>query len=347
MTILAVNDAPDCTPALSSGDEETPQTGTVSCIDVEGDDVTYVMGTAPAKGTMNTFDTATGDWTYTPLINRTGAVAFTFRATDGTLISTPATVSITLVDVNDPPVAKNDTKPFTATSTTTIVVTSNDFSGPAVSGVTSEPGDTVNVTAATGATKGILTIAANGKGVVYDPRGCATGDDAFSYEITDGHGATAHASVFVTIARPGTNGLSKKPITDTPALAFVTGSTFGSTTPMRLSWCGATSGAAGQGLPGRPEHQRRVLVQEPAQGDEGHLHDPEPRALDALSLARPDDRHEGPQQRLPHLARLSPRPDRGRQLRDHVHRRLADALDLERVGRHGASSLALPATRRR
>ena len=66
----------------------------------------------------------------------------------------PATLSITLVDVNDPPVAKNDTKPITATTTTTIIVTANDFSGPAVSGVTSEPGDTVNVTAATGASRG-------------------------------------------------------------------------------------------------------------------------------------------------------------------------------------------------
>ncbi len=102
----------------------------------------------------------------------------------------------------------------------------------------------MTVTAATGSSKGILSIASNGKGVVYDPRGCATGDDTFSYEITDGHGATSHASVFVTLARPGTNGLSKKPITDTPAVAFVTGSTIGSTTPMRLSWCGATSGGA-------------------------------------------------------------------------------------------------------
>ena len=70
-----------------------------------------------------------------------------------------------------------------------------------------------------------------------------TGDDTFSYEITDGHGATAHASVFVTLARPGTNGLSKRPITDTPALSFVTGSAIGSTTPMRLSWCGALAAA--------------------------------------------------------------------------------------------------------
>jgi VCBS repeat-containing protein len=243
VTIDPVNDAPDCTPATSSGDEETPQSGTVSCIDVEGDAITYAKGTGPSKGSL-TFDPSTGDWDYTPFVNRTGADAFTFTATDTLLVSAPAIVSITLVDVNDPPVAKNDTKTFNATSTTTIGVTSNDFSGPVVSGVTSEPGDTVNVTAASGATKGSLSIAGNGKGVVYDPRGCATGDDAFSYEITDGHGATAHASVFVTVARPGTNGLSKKPITDTPALSFVTGSTIGSTTPMRLSWCGATSGGA-------------------------------------------------------------------------------------------------------
>ena len=208
-------------------------------------------------------------------------------------------MSITLVDVNDPPVAKNDTKTFTATSTTTIGVTSNDFSGPVVGGVTSEPGDTVTVTAATGSSKGILSIAANGKGVVYDPRGCATGDDTFSYEITDGHGATAHASVFVTLARPGTNGLSKKPITDTPALAFITGSTIGQHDADAPVVVRRDLGWGGQGLPGRPEHQRRLVVQEPAQGDQGHLDDPQPRPVDALSLARPDDRQEEPHERLP------------------------------------------------
>ena len=63
-----MNDAPDCTPATSSGDEETPQSGTLSCVDVEGDSVTYAKATGPTKGSA--IVDPDGDWTYTPLVNR-------------------------------------------------------------------------------------------------------------------------------------------------------------------------------------------------------------------------------------------------------------------------------------
>ena len=112
LTIDPVNDAPDCTPATSSGDEETPQSGTVSCIDVEGDAVTYVMGTAPAKGTMTTFDTSTGDWTYTPLVNRNGTDRSRSGRPTGRSTRRPRPCRY-VVDVERPPVAKNDTKSFT------------------------------------------------------------------------------------------------------------------------------------------------------------------------------------------------------------------------------------------
>ena len=246
ITLDPVNDAPDCSPGSSSGNEETSQSGTASCTDVDlgAGTLTYAVSTIPTKGTVTVFDTTTGDWTYVPLVNRTGADSFKVTASDGQLTSTAATISLTLVDVNDAPVAKTDTKTISATSTTTISVTGNDFSGPVIGGVTSEPTDAVTVTSATGASRGSLSIAAGGQGIVYDPRGCGSGDDTFSYTITDSHGATATAAVFVTIARPGTHGLSKKPITDTPTIAFVSGSTIGSTTPMKLTWCGVTAGGA-------------------------------------------------------------------------------------------------------
>ena len=236
VTIDPVNDAPDCTPGTSSGDEETQQSGTVSCIDPEGDPITYQLGTGSSKGAAVV--NGDGSWTYQPLVNRNGTDSFTFKASDGSLFCTLATMALTIIDVNDPPVAKFDAKSFTVTSTTTIPVTANDVSGPFIGSVTSEPTDTVTVTGTSGGAKGILSIAGGGHGVVYDPRGCARGDDTFSYTITDSHGATATASVFVTLNRPGTAGLSTKPITDTPALSFITGSTIGSTTPMKLSWCG-------------------------------------------------------------------------------------------------------------
>ncbi len=43
--------------------------------------------------------------TYTPAANYNGADSFTFTVNDGTVTSAPATVSITVTAVNDPPVA--------------------------------------------------------------------------------------------------------------------------------------------------------------------------------------------------------------------------------------------------
>ncbi len=43
--------------------------------------------------------------TYTPAANYNGPDSFTFTVNDGTVTSAPATVSITVTAVNDPPVA--------------------------------------------------------------------------------------------------------------------------------------------------------------------------------------------------------------------------------------------------
>ncbi len=247
ITLNPVNDAPVCTPDTSSGNEETDQSGTVVCTDVDlgGGSLLYANPVGPSKGTITSFDTATGAWTYHPNTNRTGTDTFKVTAKDDLLATSAAvTITLTIVDVNDPPVAKSDFPTITATNTTTIAVTSNDLVGPIFGGVTSEPTDSITVTGVSGGGKGTLSIAPGGHGVVYDPRGCGYGSDSFSYTITDSHGATSQSSVFVTIARPGTSGRSKKPITDTPAIAFVAGSTIGSTTPMKLSWCGVTAGGA-------------------------------------------------------------------------------------------------------
>ena len=69
--------------------------------------------------------------------------------------------------------------------------------------------------------------------------GCATGTDTFTYTLTDGGGMTDTATVFVTI-----NGPASFPFADGPRPAFVSGSTIGTTTPVRMSWCGLTSGTS-------------------------------------------------------------------------------------------------------
>jgi large repetitive protein len=235
ITVSAVNDAPIADVLTVSTREDTPAAIILSGSDVEGSALTYEVVDGPAHGALSGTGSAR---TYTSAANFNGADSFTFRVNDGLLDSNIATVSITVDPVNDAPVARTDGFTVRATTTSTLTVLANDYSAPVVSGITSEPADTITVQSVGNAARGRVSIVAGGTAVSYDPIGCGTGGDSFTYTIVDGGGLTATATAFVTIARPGTNGLSVTPITDTPSLGFITGSTVGSAVPARLSWCG-------------------------------------------------------------------------------------------------------------
>ena len=56
--------------------------------DPDGDPLTAVLVTGPSHGTLTL--NANGSFTYTPAANFTGTDSFTYRASDGTLNSSPA-----------------------------------------------------------------------------------------------------------------------------------------------------------------------------------------------------------------------------------------------------------------
>ena len=72
--------------------------------DIEGDLFTATSVTQPSHGSVSMFD-PDGTFRYTPAANFNGTDTFTYRATDGTTTSAPATVTITVSPVNDVPVA--------------------------------------------------------------------------------------------------------------------------------------------------------------------------------------------------------------------------------------------------
>ncbi|NHJ14152.1 MAG: tandem-95 repeat protein [Candidatus Thorarchaeota archaeon] len=74
--------------------------------DVDGDVLEAVLGTGPANGVLAL--NADGSFTYTPNANFWGVDTFTYYVTDGVLESNLATVTITVLSVNDIPVAVND-----------------------------------------------------------------------------------------------------------------------------------------------------------------------------------------------------------------------------------------------
>ena len=97
-------------------------------------------------------------------------------------------VTITVTDVNEPPVAMPDSMTIFEDTPTPIYVLEND----------SDPEDAaLTVTAPQRTTKAILTVQPNGD-IRYDPNANVNGQDSFTYQITDGtHSATATVIVVI------------------------------------------------------------------------------------------------------------------------------------------------------
>lgn len=83
--------------------------------DPEGSPLTFAIPQSPAHGLLSG---EPPDLTYTPAENYNGQDSFTFSVSDGTSESAPATVFITVIPVNDPPVARSITVNLTRESQT-------------------------------------------------------------------------------------------------------------------------------------------------------------------------------------------------------------------------------------
>ncbi|RZK75305.1 MAG: tandem-95 repeat protein, partial [Pedobacter sp.] len=98
ITITAVNDNPVFSqPSYTDTTcEATAKTGTITAAtDVDGDILTYTLGTAPTKGAA-TINSSTGAYAYTPTTGQTGSDSFTIVANDGNGGTATATVSFTI-----------------------------------------------------------------------------------------------------------------------------------------------------------------------------------------------------------------------------------------------------------
>ena len=106
VTVVAANRPPTATSQQLTVAEDNPLPLVLSGTDPEGAAVTFTVVVSPGHGTLSGTAPAL---VYTPAADYYGPDQFQFVASDGTLNSDPATVAITVTEVNDPPVLGPDT----------------------------------------------------------------------------------------------------------------------------------------------------------------------------------------------------------------------------------------------
>ena len=210
ITILPVNDLPVAAPDSYSVNEDTTLVISVPGVlsndsDVDGDPLSAVLVSDVTHGTLSLG--ANGAFIYTPSLNYTGLDTFTYRATDGALTSGVATVTITIIPVNDPPVTGIEGDSYTVLEDRTLTVAkpgvlANDFD---------VDGDALQAVFVSGPAHGTLVLNANGS-FSYVPAANYFGPDSFIYRASDGLTSSAPASVSLTVT----------PVNDAPT--FTSGS---------------------------------------------------------------------------------------------------------------------------
>ena len=180
------NGAPAATAATGSTPEDTPRVFTLTASDPDGDPLTYAVG-APSHGSVSL---SGNQATYTPDANRHGPDSFTFTASDATLTSAPATVSITVDPVNDAPTAAQGLTASTPTATAKqITLAGSDVDG-----------DSLTYAIATQPAHGSVSL--TGSTATYTSTAGYVGPDSFTYTVEDPANATsAPATVDITVTQ--------------------------------------------------------------------------------------------------------------------------------------------------
>lgn len=180
---VSLNSPPTAVAKSVTTNEDTDIEIVLSGTDPDGDSLTYSIATGPGKGTL----VGTGaTLVYKPNANVSGSDSFTFRVNDGLELSPPATVSITIAAVNDPPQAAGWTALTAEDSSVLLVLSGNDIEGSALSfAIVTQPANG--------------TVSGTPPNVTYTPKANFNGTDSFTYRANDGSANSAPATVTITV----------------------------------------------------------------------------------------------------------------------------------------------------
>ena len=230
--------------------EDTPVTIDVAANDTSSDasitisssdDATITIITPPARGTT---EILAGKVQYVPENNFFGDDRFSYTIAIGGIPSNPATVTITVAPVNDPPQANDDTATSPEDTAVTILVLAND----------TDIDDGINPASVT-----ILSGPANGSAVIndgkitYTPNNGFNGSDTLTYRLRDTGGLWSEpATVTITIT----------PVNDGPPVAVSDAAVTGKNRPVTIDILANDSDPDGNGTIDR----NAISITQPSHG---------------------------------------------------------------------------------
>ncbi len=236
ITVESVNDAPTVSPATFSVDENAANgtvVGTVNMNDVDAGDShgfaitggnTGGVFAISNSGQITVANNAALDFEVTP------SYSLTVTVTDNGIPaqSGSATITITVNDQNEAPVAANDAATILEDGNVNVVapgLLAND---------TDQEGDTLTATKLTDPANGTATVAANGAWT-YQPNPNFNGTDSFTYQVSDGTNTSNIATVTITVTA----------VNDTPSFTAGPNVVSDEDTPFSAGWAtGISAGPA-------------------------------------------------------------------------------------------------------
>ena len=188
VVVVALNDAP-----LARNDSATTNEGELVIVpilandtDADGDFLLIESVEQPENGSVVNSSTALS---YIPTEGFQGIDTFSYTIADGNGGSSSATVTVSVAEVNESPIAQDDSAITDEGDPVSILSLLNDRD---------PDGDALFVESLTAPNHGIAAIGDDE--LIYTPDAGFDGVDTFTYTISDGKGATSTATVFVAVA---------------------------------------------------------------------------------------------------------------------------------------------------
>jgi hypothetical protein len=183
IVVTAINDAPVAQDQTFTTAEDTPTTVNLAASDMDGDPLTYSIGTATVHGFLSIEGNVVS---YTPEANFNGSDSFTFKANDGTVNSNEAMVSITINAVNDAPITEGKTVTIAEGTSAAITLVASDVDG-----------DPLTYNIITAPSYGSAIIEDNE--VAYIPTVGYNGPDSFTFLVSDDKGGSATGTITINV----------------------------------------------------------------------------------------------------------------------------------------------------